>query len=35
VIESPLARIMLRGATLATLLFIYLPLGVIVLYAFN
>ena len=34
-IESPVARFLLRAASLATLAFIYLPLGVIVLYAFN
>ncbi len=33
--ESPLARILLRLATGLTLAFIYLPLAVIALYAFN
>jgi putative spermidine/putrescine transport system permease protein len=34
-VESPLARIMLRLGALATLAFIYVPLIVIALYAFN
>ena len=34
-VESRLSRWLLRGATGATLAFIYLPLAVIVLYAFN
>ena len=34
-VESPLARIALRLATAVTLAFIYLPLLVIALYAFN
>ena len=33
--ESPAARIFLRLGALATLLFIYLPLVVIAIYAFN
>ena len=34
-VESKLSRVLLRGAAAVTLAFIYLPLAVIVLYAFN